>query len=130
MSTDTEPPPPFPHHPEPPPVPTPTPPAPAPTPPTSPYPERPHVDVDHTKSNKTPARRRADAVHDPGGETKKPPSVRLEGESGRRLSLHVETDDVETDDLKTCKTAAQRMCADALHDPGGQMDAPDTRTPE
>jgi hypothetical protein len=82
-----EPPPPFPHHPEPPPVPTPTPPAPAPTPPTSPYPERPHVDVDHTKSNKTPARRRADAVHDPGGETKKPPSVRLEGESGRRSRL-------------------------------------------
>ncbi|KIJ09850.1 hypothetical protein PAXINDRAFT_17104, partial [Paxillus involutus ATCC 200175] len=116
-----EPPPPFPHHPEPPPVPTPTPPAPAPTPPTSPYPEPPHVDVDHAKSNKTPARRRADAVHDPGGETNKPPSIRLEGESGRRSSLHV-----ETDDLKTCKTAAQRMCADALHDPGGQTDAPDS----
>ncbi|KIJ12438.1 hypothetical protein PAXINDRAFT_14762 [Paxillus involutus ATCC 200175] len=119
-----EPPPPFPHHPEPPPVLTPTPPAPAPTPPTSPYPERPHVDVDHAKSNKTPARRRADAVHNPGGETKKPPSVRLEGESGRRSSLHV-----ETDDLKTCKTAAQRMCADALHDPGGQTDAPDSVPP-
>ncbi|KIJ08782.1 hypothetical protein PAXINDRAFT_18099 [Paxillus involutus ATCC 200175] len=124
-----EPPPPFPHHPEPPPVPTPTPPAPAPTPPTSPYPERPHVDVDHAKSNKTPARRRADTVHDPGGKTNKPPSVRLEGESGRRSSLHVETDDVETDDLKTCKTAAQRMCADALHDPGGQTDAPDSVPP-
>ncbi|KIJ14747.1 hypothetical protein PAXINDRAFT_12575 [Paxillus involutus ATCC 200175] len=125
-----EPPPPFPHHPEPPPVPTPTPPAPAPTPPTSPpYPERPHVDVDHAKSNKMLARRRADAVHDPGGETKKPPSVQLEGESGRRSSLHIETDDVETDDLKTCKTAAQRMCADALHDPGGQTDAPGSQPP-
>ncbi|KIJ11552.1 hypothetical protein PAXINDRAFT_15548 [Paxillus involutus ATCC 200175] len=80
-----EPPPPSPHHPEPPPVPTPTPPAPAPTPPTSPYPERPHVDVNHTKSNKTLARRHADAVHDPGGETTTPDStllsVRLEGES-------------------------------------------------
>ncbi|KIJ12359.1 hypothetical protein PAXINDRAFT_14835 [Paxillus involutus ATCC 200175] len=119
-----EPPPPFPHHPEPPPVPTPTPPAPAPTPPTSPYPERTHVDVDHAKSNKTPARRRADAVHDPGGEMKKPPSIRLEGESGRRSSLHVKTDEIEMGDLKTCKTAAQRMCADALHDPGGETDAP------
>ncbi|KIJ12433.1 hypothetical protein PAXINDRAFT_14757 [Paxillus involutus ATCC 200175] len=124
-----EPPPPFPHHPEPPPVLTPTPPAPAPTPPTSPYPERPHVDVDHAKSNKTLARRRADAVHDPGSETKKPPSVWLEGESGRRSSLHVETDDVEMDNLKMCKTAAQQMCADALHDPGGQTDAPDSVPP-
>ncbi|KIJ07197.1 hypothetical protein PAXINDRAFT_19600 [Paxillus involutus ATCC 200175] len=105
---------------------------PSPIPPTSPpYPERRGDDVDTTKSNKTPARRRADAVHDPGGETKKPPSVRLEGESGRRSSLHVETDDVEMedDDLKTCKTAAQRMCADALHDPGGQTDAPDSVPP-
>ncbi|KIJ04995.1 hypothetical protein PAXINDRAFT_21725, partial [Paxillus involutus ATCC 200175] len=126
-----EPPPPFPHHPEPPPVPTPTPPAPAPTA-LPPHPER-HDDVDHTKSNKTAARARADALHNQEGETVSPgsvpPSVRLEGESGRRSSLHAETDDVETDDLKTCKTAAQRMCADALHDPGGQTDAPDSVPP-
>ncbi|KIJ04991.1 hypothetical protein PAXINDRAFT_21728, partial [Paxillus involutus ATCC 200175] len=76
-------------------------------PPPSPiHPERP-VDVDTARTSKTPARRRADDVHDPDAQTKKPPSVRLEGESGRRSSLHV-----ETDDLKMCKTAAQRMCAD------------------
>ncbi|KIJ06368.1 hypothetical protein PAXINDRAFT_20441 [Paxillus involutus ATCC 200175] len=115
-----EPPPLVPHHPEP---------SPAFHPPSSPsspnHPERP-CNVDDTKSNKTPARRRADAVHDPGGETKKPPSIRLEGESGRRSSLRVETED---DNLKTCKTAAQRMCADALHDPGGQTDSPDSVPP-
>ncbi|KIJ07005.1 hypothetical protein PAXINDRAFT_19795 [Paxillus involutus ATCC 200175] len=72
---------------------------PSPIPPTSPpYPERRGDDVDHAKSNKTPARRRADAVHDPGGEMNKPPSVRLEGESGRRSSLHVETDDDHAED--------------------------------
>ncbi|KIJ06076.1 hypothetical protein PAXINDRAFT_20712 [Paxillus involutus ATCC 200175] len=92
---------------------------PSPIPPTSPpYPERRGDDVDTAKSNKTPARRRADAVHDPGGETNKPPSVRLEGESGRRLSLHV-----KTDDLKTSKMAA-RTRADAVHDPGSETDAP------
>ncbi|KIJ19289.1 hypothetical protein PAXINDRAFT_7789 [Paxillus involutus ATCC 200175] len=144
-------------------APPPQPPSP-PTPPAlPPHPER-HDDDDHTKSNKTAARARADALHDQEGETvspgsvppsvrlegerirltspyvevdnveattpdSKPPSVRLEGESGRRSSLHVETDDVETDDLKTCKTAAQRMCADALHDPGGQTDAPGSQPP-
>ncbi|KIJ05132.1 hypothetical protein PAXINDRAFT_21586 [Paxillus involutus ATCC 200175] len=122
--------PPFPHHPAPQPPPSSPLSPPSPIPPTSPpYPERRGDDVDTTKSNKTPARRRADAVHDPGGETKKPPSVRLEGESGRQSSLHVETDDVETDNLKTCKTAAQRMCADALHNPGGQTDAPGSQPP-
>ncbi|KIJ07582.1 hypothetical protein PAXINDRAFT_19235 [Paxillus involutus ATCC 200175] len=144
-------------------APPPQPPSP-PTPPAlPPHPER-HDDVDHTKSNKTAAQARADALHDQEGETvspgsvppsirlegerirltspyvevddveattpdSKPPSVRLEGESGRRSSLHVETDDVETDDLKTCKTAAQRMCADALHDPGGQTDTPGSQPP-
>ncbi|KIJ21103.1 hypothetical protein PAXINDRAFT_6883 [Paxillus involutus ATCC 200175] len=43
-----------------------------------------------------------DALHDPGGETttpdSKPPSVQLEGESGKRSSLHVEADEVETED--------------------------------
>ncbi|KIJ08147.1 hypothetical protein PAXINDRAFT_18692, partial [Paxillus involutus ATCC 200175] len=102
---------------------------PVPTPSSSP-PERRDGDVDTAKSNKTPARRRADAVHDPGGETKKPPSVRLEGESSKRSSLHVETDDVETedDDLKSSKTAA-RTRADALHDPGGQMNSPGSKPP-
>jgi hypothetical protein len=81
-----------------------TPPAPSPLPhhlyPTTPN-ER-HDDDDTTKSNKTPARRRADAVHDPGGETdapgQPPPSVRLEGEKNKASSLYVEVDHVETDD--------------------------------
>jgi hypothetical protein len=87
-----EPPPPTPH------LPTPEPPqldtAPSPSPP-----ERRDGDVDTAKSNKTPAQRCADAVHDPGGDMKapdsKPPSVRLEGETvktpcghdGRRRAL-------------------------------------------
>jgi hypothetical protein len=36
-------------------------------------------------------------------------------------------DDVDT--AKSNKTAAQRMCADALHDPDGQTDAPDSVPP-
>ncbi|KIJ05417.1 hypothetical protein PAXINDRAFT_21323 [Paxillus involutus ATCC 200175] len=84
-------------------------------PPPSPiHPERP-VDVDTVRTSKTPARRRADNVHDPDAQTKKPPSVRLEGESDetvapgskppsvglegeriRQSSLHVEADDVKT----------------------------------
>ncbi|KIJ10121.1 hypothetical protein PAXINDRAFT_16827 [Paxillus involutus ATCC 200175] len=79
---------------------------PVPTPSSSP-PERRDGDVDTAKSSKTPARRRADAVHNPGGETKKPPST-------------------EDDDLKSSKTAA-RTCADALHDPGGQTNSPGSK---
>ncbi|KIJ06426.1 hypothetical protein PAXINDRAFT_20385 [Paxillus involutus ATCC 200175] len=91
-----EPPPLFPHHPEPPPAFHP------PSSPSSPnHPERP-CNVDDTKSNKTPARHRADALHDPGGQTDAPdsvpPSVRLEGERNRLTSLYVEVDHVETDD--------------------------------
>ncbi|KIJ12622.1 hypothetical protein PAXINDRAFT_14547 [Paxillus involutus ATCC 200175] len=44
-------------------------------------------------------------MYDPGGDTKtpdsKPPSVRLEGESGKRSSRHVKPNDVETDDDHT-----------------------------
>ncbi|KIJ19234.1 hypothetical protein PAXINDRAFT_8581 [Paxillus involutus ATCC 200175] len=47
----------------------------------------------------------ADALHDPDGQTDAPdsvpPSVRLEGERNRRMSLNVEVDDVETDDDHT-----------------------------
>ncbi|KIJ05247.1 hypothetical protein PAXINDRAFT_21476 [Paxillus involutus ATCC 200175] len=43
-----------------------------------------------------------DAVHDPGGEMDSPdskhPSVGLKGERYRRLSQHVEPNDVKTDD--------------------------------
>ncbi|KIJ11665.1 hypothetical protein PAXINDRAFT_15481 [Paxillus involutus ATCC 200175] len=92
-------------------TPPPQPPSP-PTPPAlPPHPEQ-HDDNDHTKSNKMPARTHADAMHDPGSETdspgNKPPSVQLEGESSKWSSLHIETDDVETedDDLKSSKTAA------------------------
>ncbi|KIJ06171.1 hypothetical protein PAXINDRAFT_20623 [Paxillus involutus ATCC 200175] len=84
-----------------------TPPEPPPAfhPPSSPsspnHPERP-CNVDDTKSSKTAARTRADALHDPGGQTNspgsKPPSVGLEGERIRQSSLHVEADDVETND--------------------------------
>ncbi|KIJ05737.1 hypothetical protein PAXINDRAFT_21032, partial [Paxillus involutus ATCC 200175] len=78
------------------------PPPPLPNHPIPPHPEQREDDVDTTKSNKTPARRRADAVHDPGDETDAPdsvpPSVRLEGERNRRTSLNVDVVDVETDD--------------------------------
>ncbi|KIJ05069.1 hypothetical protein PAXINDRAFT_21646, partial [Paxillus involutus ATCC 200175] len=107
-------------------APPPQPPSP-PTPPAlPPHPER-HDDDDHTKSNKTAARARADALHDQEGETvspgsvppsvrlegerirltspyveattpdSKPPSVRLEGESGKQSSLNVKSTDVEDD---------------------------------
>ncbi|KIJ12073.1 hypothetical protein PAXINDRAFT_15101 [Paxillus involutus ATCC 200175] len=109
-------------------APPPQPPSP-PTPPAlPPHPER-HDNDNDTKSNKMPARHRADAVHDPGSEMdspgNKPLSVRLEGESSKQLSLHVETDDVN---LKSSKTAA-RMRADALHNPGGQMNSPGSKPP-
>ncbi|KIJ05642.1 hypothetical protein PAXINDRAFT_21119, partial [Paxillus involutus ATCC 200175] len=78
------------------------PPPPLPNHPIPPHPEQREDDVDTTKSNKTPARRHADAVHDPGDETDAPdsvpPSVRLEGERNRRTSLNVDVDVVETDD--------------------------------
>ncbi|KIJ08005.1 hypothetical protein PAXINDRAFT_18829 [Paxillus involutus ATCC 200175] len=87
-SPRTPPEPPPPHHPSPPPTPI--------------HPERPD-DVDTAKSNRTAARRRADDVHDPGGQTDAPdsvpPSVRLEGEKIRRTSLRVELTDVETSDV-------------------------------
>ncbi|KIJ06647.1 hypothetical protein PAXINDRAFT_20160 [Paxillus involutus ATCC 200175] len=95
------------------------PPAPAPTPI---HPERPD-DVDTVRTCKTAARRRADAVHDPGGETRAPdstpPSVRLEGESSKRSSRHVEPNDVETDDHNAQTTP---------RDPVGTQDG-DTRPP-
>ncbi|KIJ13525.1 hypothetical protein PAXINDRAFT_13642 [Paxillus involutus ATCC 200175] len=89
---DSPSPPPLPKHPTPPPPPSPN------------YPERLRRDddVDTAKSNKTAARRRADAVHDPGGETdapgSQPPSVRLEGEKDKALSLYVEANHDEADD--------------------------------
>ncbi|KAF8837634.1 hypothetical protein BDN67DRAFT_1013711 [Paxillus ammoniavirescens] len=82
-------PPPFPRHPaHPPPSPT--------------HPKRLDDDNNNTKLNKTPARLRADALHNPGGETDAsgsiPPSVRLEGEKIRPSSLYVKAIHVETDD--------------------------------
>ncbi|KIJ09064.1 hypothetical protein PAXINDRAFT_17847 [Paxillus involutus ATCC 200175] len=71
-----------------------TPPSPQPPPlPVPNHPEQPHH-VDTAK--------RADALHDPGGETdapgSQPPSVRLEGEKNKASSLNVEPDNVKTDD--------------------------------
>ncbi|KAF8834520.1 hypothetical protein BDN67DRAFT_1016429 [Paxillus ammoniavirescens] len=81
---------------------SPAPPIPTPPPPSPDDPERRH-DVDAVKSNKTATRQRADALHDPGGQTvapeDKPPSVRLEGESGKALSLYVEANHVEVDNV-------------------------------
>ncbi|KIJ12167.1 hypothetical protein PAXINDRAFT_14941 [Paxillus involutus ATCC 200175] len=77
-----------------------TPPSPSPPPSLSVpnHPER-HHDVNDVKSNKTPAQRRADAVHDPGGETDAPdsvpPSVWLKGERNRHTSLNIEVNNVE-----------------------------------
>ncbi|KIJ04889.1 hypothetical protein PAXINDRAFT_21824, partial [Paxillus involutus ATCC 200175] len=54
------------------------------------------------KSSKTAAQMRADTLHDPGSQTNspgsKPLSVGLKGERIRWLSLHVEADNVETND--------------------------------
>ncbi|KAF8834576.1 hypothetical protein BDN67DRAFT_985221 [Paxillus ammoniavirescens] len=87
-ANENEPPPPI-HHPAPPPAP--------PSPPH--HPER-RDNVNTMRSNKTAARPRADAVHDPGGQTvapgSVPPSVRLKGERKRATSLNVEPDNVET----------------------------------
>ncbi|KIJ07342.1 hypothetical protein PAXINDRAFT_19455, partial [Paxillus involutus ATCC 200175] len=117
--------PPFPHHP-------------SPIPPTSPiHPERPD-DVDTAKSNRTAARRRADDVHDPGGQTDAPdsvpPSVRLEGEKIRRTSLCVELTDVETNDVdetsaeEAGRPPGQSKARKPPRDPVGTPDG-DTRRP-
>jgi hypothetical protein len=79
-------------------------PPPSPPPPIPNHPERRDHNDDAMKSSRTAARRRADAVHGPGGETKSrgsaPPSVRLEGEKNKASSLNVEVDDVKTVDTK------------------------------
>ncbi|KIJ08946.1 hypothetical protein PAXINDRAFT_17956, partial [Paxillus involutus ATCC 200175] len=117
-------PPPFPHHPA--------------LPPPSPiHPERPD-DVDTAKSNRTAARRRADDVHDPGGQTDAPdsvpPSVRLEGEKIRRTSLRVELTDVETNDVdetsaeEAGRPPGQSKARKPPRDPVGTPDG-DTRRP-
>ncbi|KIJ13943.1 hypothetical protein PAXINDRAFT_13267 [Paxillus involutus ATCC 200175] len=71
---------------------------PPPSPSTPNHPERRDGDVNTAKSNKTTAQRRADALHDPGGETtspgNRPPSVRLKGERDEPTSLHIEPMDV------------------------------------
>ncbi|KAF8833198.1 hypothetical protein BDN67DRAFT_986181, partial [Paxillus ammoniavirescens] len=56
------------------------PPIPTPPPPSPDDPEQ-RRDDDDVKSNTTAARAHADAVHNPGGKMKVPPSIRLEGES-------------------------------------------------
>ncbi|KIJ08523.1 hypothetical protein PAXINDRAFT_18350 [Paxillus involutus ATCC 200175] len=76
-------------------------PSPLPPPPSPTYPKQPHH-VDTTRLGKTAARLHADAVHDPGDETdtpgSQPPSVRLEGEKDKALSLYVEAYHIEADD--------------------------------
>ncbi|KIJ15173.1 hypothetical protein PAXINDRAFT_12084 [Paxillus involutus ATCC 200175] len=52
-----------------------------------------------TKSIEPVARMCTDTQHDPGGETKAPPSVWLEGESRVELSRHVEPTDVKMNDV-------------------------------
>ncbi|KIJ09086.1 hypothetical protein PAXINDRAFT_17815 [Paxillus involutus ATCC 200175] len=106
-------------------APPPQPPSP-PTPPAlPPHPER-HDNVDHTKSNKTAARpvqtpcttKRAKRSHQAAYPRAKPPSVRLEGESGKQSSLNVKSTDVEDDpDDQTTP-----------RDPAGTQDG-DTRPP-
>ncbi|KIJ10570.1 hypothetical protein PAXINDRAFT_16409 [Paxillus involutus ATCC 200175] len=83
-----------------------TPPAPQPPPaPPLPAPNHPeqHDNNNMMKSNKTPARIHADAMHNPGGHTKSPgsvpPSIGLEGEKSKRSSLNVEPMDVQTNDV-------------------------------
>ncbi|KIJ18389.1 hypothetical protein PAXINDRAFT_8642 [Paxillus involutus ATCC 200175] len=116
--------PPFPHHPA--------------LPPPSPiHPERPD-DVNTARSNKTAARQRADAMHNPGGETVSPgslpPSVRLEGEWNRLTSLHVELTDVETNDVdetsakEAGRPPGQSKAKKPPRDPVGTSDG-DTRHP-
>ncbi|KIJ04914.1 hypothetical protein PAXINDRAFT_21801 [Paxillus involutus ATCC 200175] len=112
---------------EPPPVPTPSPPpvpTPAPSPPLSPtHPERQH-DNNNTKSSRTATRTRADTVHNPGGETKKTPSVRLEGERRRRASPYIELIDVdETNAEEDGRPQGQSKAKKSPRDPVGTMDS-------
>ncbi|KIJ09204.1 hypothetical protein PAXINDRAFT_17700 [Paxillus involutus ATCC 200175] len=79
---------------------------PPPAPPAPPYPERrPHNNNDLKTCKMAAQRMCADALHDPGGQTNspgsKPPSVQLEGERIRLMSLYVEVDDAETVDDHT-----------------------------
>ncbi|KIJ11639.1 hypothetical protein PAXINDRAFT_15460 [Paxillus involutus ATCC 200175] len=43
----------------------------------------------------------ADALHDPGGKTKEPPSVRLKGEMNMETSQYVKLTDVKTSHINT-----------------------------
>ncbi|KAF8833918.1 hypothetical protein BDN67DRAFT_985707 [Paxillus ammoniavirescens] len=79
------------------------------------YPERQHDNGDDDlRSNTIAARQCVDAVHNPGVEMKVPPSIQLEGESSKQLSLHVETNDVE------------RNNNNVEEDPSSHMSSPDS----
>ncbi|KIJ16142.1 hypothetical protein PAXINDRAFT_11186 [Paxillus involutus ATCC 200175] len=116
-------PPPLPKHPTPPPPPSPN------------YPERLRRDddVDTTKSNKTAARQRADAVHDPGGEMDAPdsvpPSVWLEGEKGKATSLNIETDNNEVDETKPSRNPVGMTDSDKRR-PSEPTEPPDEKEGE
>ncbi|KAF8833523.1 hypothetical protein BDN67DRAFT_1017457 [Paxillus ammoniavirescens] len=79
------------------------------------------------------ARRCADAVHDPGGETdapgSQPPSVRLEGERNRLPSLYIETDDNEVDETKPSRNPVGTTDGDE-HRPSEPTEPPDEKDGE
>ncbi|KIJ09950.1 hypothetical protein PAXINDRAFT_16988 [Paxillus involutus ATCC 200175] len=113
-------------------LPTPEPPQLDTTPSPSP-PERRNGNIDTAKSNKTPAQRHADAVHDPGGKTDTPgsvpPSVWLEGERNRATSLNVETDDNEVDEMKPSRNPVGTTDGDACR-PSEPTEPPDKKEGE
>ncbi|KAF8836555.1 hypothetical protein BDN67DRAFT_1014615 [Paxillus ammoniavirescens] len=85
--------------------------------------------VDTTKLNKTPARRHADALHGPGGETttsdSTPPSVWLKGESSKQASRLVETNDEEDEDNhRPSRSPVGMMDGDKCH-PNKPTEPPD-----
>ncbi|KIJ08943.1 hypothetical protein PAXINDRAFT_17951 [Paxillus involutus ATCC 200175] len=83
-------------HPEPPPEPPPTPLH--PSPPSPNHYER-QDNNDDAETSKTPAQQHADTLHDPGGKTKEPLSVRLEGERDMETSRYVKLMDVKTNNV-------------------------------
>ncbi|KAF8834914.1 hypothetical protein BDN67DRAFT_1016030 [Paxillus ammoniavirescens] len=89
------------------------------------------------RSNKTAARTRADAMHDPGGQTKTPgsilpPSIQLKGEKNMPMSLytkavHVETDDNDIEDNHNYKTPRGPVVMQDgdMHHPSEPTEPPD-----
>ncbi|KAF8837097.1 hypothetical protein BDN67DRAFT_1014125 [Paxillus ammoniavirescens] len=90
------------------------------------------------KLNTTATQRRADTVHNPGGQTvtpeDKPPSVQLEGERKWVTSLNVEANDIRTVDHDHNTQQLPRRPMDTpdsdKHHPNGPTEPPDEKDGE